>query len=70
MGRTVVVAIRYGAWASDDYNLNNPTDNNARVAYYGQGTGTPQAWVDGGNHMLGSTTIASQVTGYVNSRSS
>lgn len=68
LGRTKVVAIRYGAWSSDDYNINNPTDNNARVSYYGQGTGTPRAWVDGGNHMVGSVQIPAQVLGHVNNR--
>jgi hypothetical protein len=68
LGRTKVVAIRYGAWSSDDYNQNNPSENNDRVAYYGQGTGTPQAWVDGIYHMLGSAQIPANVGTYTNNR--
>ncbi|RMF57591.1 MAG: T9SS C-terminal target domain-containing protein [Calditrichaeota bacterium] len=69
LGYTTVVHIRYGAWTSDNYYQNNPTDNIGRINYYGQGTSTPQAWVDGVHHMLGSGQIASQVRGYVESRS-
>ena len=69
LGRSTVVHIRYGAWSSDNYNQNNPTENLARINYYGQGTSTPQCWVDGIHHMLGSGEISAQVRGYVEDRS-
>jgi len=65
LGRTTVVHIRYGAWASDDYYQNNPAENIARINYYGIGISTPQCLVDGVHHMLGSGEIAAQVRGYV-----
>jgi hypothetical protein len=68
LGRDKVVAIRYGAWGSDNYNINNPTENNARVAYYGMGTGTPRAWVDGLHHMVGSGQIPAEVEMHTNNR--
>ena len=62
-----VVSIRYGVWSTDPYYQNNP-ENVQRTTYYGIGTSTPQALVDGGNLMLGSTAIANNVGNYVNYR--
>jgi len=68
LGRTQVVSIRYGAWTSDDYYLNNPSENSSRLAYYAAGSTTPQAWVDGIYHMVGSGDIPALVGSYTNTR--
>jgi hypothetical protein len=67
LGTDKVVAIRYGAWSSDPYYQNNP-ENVTRTSYYGIGTSTPQALVDGGNHMIGSGQIPAMVGTHVNNR--
>ncbi|MFQ5584929.1 MAG: hypothetical protein ACE5GL_10880, partial [Calditrichia bacterium] len=67
LGTDKVVNIRYGVWSSDPYYQNNP-ENVQRTGYYGIGTSTPQAEVDGVYHMIGSTTIANNVGPRVNTR--
>jgi len=67
LGTDKVVAIRYGAWSSDPYYQNNP-ENVTRTGYYGIGTSTPQALVDGGNHMIGSGQIPAMVGTHVSNR--
>lgn len=67
LGYDQVVHIRYGVWPSDPYYGNNP-ENVVRPGYYGIGTSTPQAMVDGLYHSLGSGQISSQVPVQVNNR--
>ncbi len=69
LGCETVVMIRYGAWSSDDYNINNPLDNSQRVTYYGNTT-VPKVWVDGQNEMVGTIQIADNLESFINNRSS